>query len=289
MFLVVICLILVSQTESFLSNRYLGGNQLVHSRLRDPVTRFKLFETSTSNEESIDESKTSKKPLTKVKKTRPTISKKPSIEDLTGYKFADNDDGTKIPIIDEYMWYRIVVRKNSERKLCESINKLIQSNPKWALHFAEAVYPVDYYIRMKGKGLMYTTKPLTPGVVYLKMKMNLKLADIVTDIAGIYGFSKRNEKNAVLPVNPEDSIELDQLKSKPIPSLKPEHVKMRKEEYVSVVEGERKGRYGILMGARNGKIEVCLRSEFKDEYDYFDIDDLEYLENPPEKKWKVSV
>jgi hypothetical protein len=62
---------------------------------------------------------------------------------------------------------------------------------------------------------------------------------------------------------------------------------MKKDEYVSVVSGPKKGRYGILMGAKNGKLEVCIRSEYKDDWDTFDFDQLRYLADPPEKKWML--
>lgn len=52
---------------------------------------------------------------------------------------------------------------------------------------------------------------------------------------------------------------------------------MKKEEYVSVVSGRWEGRYGILMGAKNGKLEVCLRSEYKDDWDVFKAEELRYL------------
>ena len=35
--------------------------------------------------------------------------------------------------------------------------------------------------------------------------------------------------------------------------------------------------------------QVCLRSEYKDEWHTFEVNELRYLENPPEKKWKVNV
>jgi len=216
-------------------------------------------------------------------------NKKPTLQEKTGFVFSKHDDGTDIPIINDYMWFRIIVRKKSEKRICDSVMKLIKENTQWAKYFNEAAFPIDYYVRMKGKGLIYTTKPLTPGVVYLKMKMNKQLYDLVNGVNGVYGFLKSNNKmNVVLPVSPEDSISMDDMKNKPILELKPQHARMRKEEYVSVISGEHEGRYGIFMGTKLGKIEVCLRSEFKDDWACFDLNELEYLEHPPEKKWKVS-
>ena len=34
--------------------------------------------------------------------------------------------------------------------------------------------------------------------------------------------------------------------------------------------------------------QVCLRSEYKDDWDTFEFDQLRYLADPPEKKWMVK-
>jgi len=45
-----------------------------------------------------------------------------------------------------------------------------------------------------------------------------------------------------------------------VKALSPELLKMKKEEYVTVVSGPHKGKYGILMGAKKGRLEVRLYS-----------------------------
>lgn len=35
--------------------------------------------------------------------------------------------------------------------------------------------------------------------------------------------------------------------------------------------------------------QVCLRSDYKDDWDTFEFDQLRYLADPPEKKWMVRI
>merc|ERR1711871_1477893 len=62
---------------------------------------------------------------------------------------------------------------------------------------------------------------------------------------------------------------------------------IKKDSYVSIIGGEHEGKYGIVTGARGGKLEVCLRSEYRDDWDLFNINDLRYLHSPPEKNWQT--
>jgi hypothetical protein len=62
---------------------------------------------------------------------------------------------------------------------------------------------------------------------------------------------------------------------------------IKKNAYVSIIRGEHAGKYGIVIGAKGGKLEVCLRSEYRDDWDVFNINDIKYLHSPPEKNWQT--
>lgn len=218
----------------------------------------------------------------KTKKEKP---KKLSARERTGYKYKDEEGMYDVPIIDEPMWYRLTVRKASEKRLTEAFNELAKSE-KWGHIIEEAFYPSSSYVRFKGKVLDLGSRPMVPGLVYLKTRMSPDIADDLEQVQGIYGFSK-NQYGIVVPMTGGDAEQIENLKLRQVKALPPELLKMKKEEYVTVVEGPHKGKYGILMGAKKGRLEVCLRSDYRDEWDLFNVDELRYLAEPPEKKWKT--
>jgi transcription antitermination factor NusG len=181
------------------------------------------------------------------------------------------------------------VRKASEKKLCELFagpNSALDA--KWSKIVIDAYYPQSPYIGFKGKNIELKVKPMIPGLLYLKTKMGPDVADELEKVQGIYGLTKTSD-GIVMPLGENEASQLETMKNKERQDLTPDLKRIKKEEYVSVVSGEHTGRYGIVMGAKAGKIEVCLRSEYKDEWDVFNVFDLRYLEKPPEKKWKVCV
>jgi transcription antitermination factor NusG len=58
-------------------------------------------------------------------------------------------------------------------------------------------------------------------------------------------------------------------------------------DYVSVVGGRHRGRYGIIEGMRDGRVKLRLRSEYSDMDDDVEVGDLRYLANPPEVDHRV--
>jgi hypothetical protein len=126
---------------------------------------------------------------------------------------------------------------------------------------------------------------MIPGLVYIKTAMGPDIADDIEKLATVYGFSK-TKHGLVLPLSDEQASSLEKIASKKEKDIEDEYKLMKKDEYVSVVAGDHEGRYGILQGTKRGKLEVILRGEYKDEWDLFELDQLKYLENPPEKKWK---
>ena len=119
----------------------------------------------------------------------------------------------------------------------------------------DAYYPQVIYIKFKGKVLELASKPLIPGLLYIKTKMGPDIADEIEKVNGVYGFTKTAD-SIVLPLSESDAEQLEGMKSKAKMELTDDLKLMRKEEYVSVVEGSHSGRYGILMGAKNGRLEV---------------------------------
>lgn len=55
-----------------------------------------------------------------------------------------------------------------------------------------------------------------------------------------------------------EDIEIMKEQHKNVGKIDPELMLMKKDEYVEVIAGSSKGRYGILMGAKNGRLEVFL-------------------------------
>ena len=217
----------------------------------------------------------------KIKPTRLTPKQ------ATGLNFTDAYGEHDVPIVDTPLWYRLNVRKASEKRVCETLLAL-SDEPRWRGVITDAYYPQTSYVRFKAKALDVAAKPLVAGLVYVKTRMNPDIADDLERLQGIYGLTKT--LNAfVQPLSEEQAEQLESMKGKVGFQLSPEQAQLKKDCYVSIVRGPHKGRYGILMGAKNGRLEVCLRSEYKDDWEIFDLPDLEYLENPPEKDWKTMT
>ena len=218
----------------------------------------------------------------KVVKRKP-VSKDP--RDFSGYNFRDEDGEYDVPFVEEPMWFRLQVRKASERKFCEMIMLASQDpSSRWYGVVSNAFYAKDEYPRFKGNVLTYSVKPLIPGLVYIKTKMNYDIADDLEGMNNVYGFSK-TRSGIVLPLPPTESESLEDIAFRKEKNMEAKYQLLKKDEYVSIISGPHEGKYGILQGTKRGKLEVILRGEYKDEWDLFELKDVEYLANPPEKKW----
>ena len=151
----------------------------------------------------------------KVKK-KAVFSRNP--RDRTGFNFTDEFGEYDVPIIDVPMWFRVQVRRNSERKFTENINKLRMSSERWGNIITNAFYPTSAYVKFKGKELAFVTKPMTPGLVYLKLIMNPDVADDLETIKGVYGFVK-NSHRLVLPISEEEGRTLEAIQQREADSL----------------------------------------------------------------------
>ena len=95
----------------------------------------------------------------------------------------------------------------------------------------------------------------------------------------------KNADGVVAPLRDEEVSQLDMMRNASSLLLSADARKIKKDSYVSIIRGEHRGKYGIVTGARGGKLEVCLRSNYKDDWDVFNIDDLRHLPSTPEKNW----
>lgn len=219
----------------------------------------------------------------KKKAARREVSKDP--RDFSGYRFRDEEGQYDVPFIDEAMWFRLQVRKSSEKRFCENILELSKDqDSKWYGVVENAFYPRDEYPRFKGNQLTYSIKALIPGLVYIKTKMNYEIADDIESFNNVYGFSK-TRSGIVLPLPKNEAGSLEDIAVRSEKQMDEKYSLLKKDEYVSIVNGPHEGKYGILQGTKKGKLEVILRGDYKDEWDLFDLKEVEYLENPPEKKW----
>ena len=230
------------------------------------------------------------KPVAKKKvkpKTKKAKAKRPTAREATGLQYRDDEGTYDVPFVDEPKWYRLTVRKSSEKRLTEKFLELKESE-RWKGIIFDAFYPASSYVKFKGKAITLGLKPMVQGLVYVNTVMSPDIADDIEVMPGIYGFRKSNA-GIIVPLGENEEEQIEQMRSMQERVLSPELQKLRKEEYVSVISGTHEGRYGILMGARNGRLEVCLRSDYRDEWDLFAADELRYLAEPPEKKWKTMT
>lgn len=122
------------------------------------------FEDMNQNNEEIKIDNTKDMKMKKPKRIPTPKPVKVSKKELTGYQFKDNEGEYDVPFIDEPMWYRLSVRKNSEKKLCENMIYLRKKNPIWQDIFYDAFYPQTVYVKFKGNDLALGVKPVIPGI-----------------------------------------------------------------------------------------------------------------------------
>ncbi len=85
--------------------------------------------------------------------------------------------------------------------------------------------------------------------------MSPDIADNIESLDNVYGLIKISKK-FVVPLSEEECNGIQQLRNFSTVQLNENILKMKKDEYVTVIDGPLKGRYGILTGLKNGKLEV---------------------------------
>ena len=97
----------------------------------------------------------------------------------------------------------------------------------------------------------------------------------------------KTAEGIVVPLSDEEVSQLNVMRNISSIQMDRNDQMVKKDSYVSIIMGEHKGKYGIVTGARGGKLEVCLRSEYKDDWDVFNINEVRHLSSPPEKNWQA--
>jgi len=150
----------------------------------------------------------------KPKKSKKVPPIKLTARERTGYVYRDEEGLYDVPLINEAKWYRLSVRKASEKRLTEALNELARSG-KWAKIIEEAFYPSSSYVKFKGKNLCLDSKPMVPGLVYVKTQMSPDIADDLEQVHGIYGFSKNNF-GIVVPLGQEEAEQIEIMKRRQV-------------------------------------------------------------------------
>ena len=123
----------------------------------------------------------------------------------------------------------------------------------------DAFYPRSTALQFKGRrsgqALVPTYKALVPGMIFLKTRMDPDVADDLERVPSVRGLLK-NDDSLVVPLGMAEVEEVERWRVSDGPMLNEDVRKIRVGEYVSVVEGPYKGKYGIVEGTAHGRIEV---------------------------------
>ncbi|KAJ1425865.1 hypothetical protein B484DRAFT_480232, partial [Ochromonadaceae sp. CCMP2298] len=231
--------------------------------------------------------------LKNPKVEKPKKAEPVTVRSVTGLSFSDEDDEYDVPFVEEPRWYRLLVRKNSEATLAEKFKLSSEAGAgQWHDVLFDSFYPKSILLKFKGrkmepgKELSIVYKPMIPGLVFVKMRMDPDIADDVEGVPNVRGFLK-SPHGLVLPLSDEEALEVEKLQAKEAPALTEEMSQLRIGEYCSVVGGKHEGKYGIIEGTSKGRIMVRLRSEYKDNNDFIEVENLRYLADPPEVNYKT--
>jgi transcription antitermination factor NusG len=160
-----------------------------------------------------------------------------------------------------YYRYRVLVRKDAEDVVWKRLTTGLEQTRNNILtgKVVDAYYPKRALLKFNGKrsgpGLSVVFKPMVPGLLFVKMPMNADIADATESVDGVRGFTKDN-KGRVVPLSEAEVLQLEAMRAQQVPPLDAEAERLRIGDYVSVVGGVYEGKYGIIEGAFNGKIQV---------------------------------
>lgn len=150
------------------------------------------------------------------------------------------------------------MKKATEKSAVTQLLNLTNQDPKWEGVIEDAFHAETYFVRFKGKELQYAAKPISHGRIYVKCKMDPDIADDFEEMFGTYVFEKTDFYGVelVFPLSENEGKIIEALKAQPPEQLSPELQRLRKDEYVTIIKGTYKGKYGVLRGAKKGKLEV---------------------------------
>jgi transcription antitermination factor NusG len=160
-----------------------------------------------------------------------------------------------------YYRYRVLVRKDAEDVVWKRLTTGLEQTSDNILtgKVVDAYYPKRALLKFNGKrsgpGLSVVYKPMVPGLLFVKMPMNADIADATESVDGVRGFTK-DGKGRVTPLSEAEVLQLESMRAQQPAPLDAEAERLRIGDYVSVVGGVYEGKYGIIEGAFNGKIQV---------------------------------
>lgn len=247
----------------------------------DDANRMEAFEAAriVASANSLDD-----KRKTKIRQPKEPV-KKLTVREKTGYQYADKDGEYDVPILNSSLWFRLQAVKTKEFVVGNSVISL-GSEGRFKGRIEDVFVPIVCYPRFKGDVLVAVQKPITPGLVYVKARMDPEVADALESITFVVRLPKNQKTQLVSPLTPEQGADLERARQLMVTDLDPETQKIRKDEYVSVVSGLHLGKYGVVTGTKAGKLEVLLRGGFADEQATLEPEQVRYLADPPEKKIK---
>jgi len=137
-------------------------------RREDPKLLSKMKQMGDDSTEPKTPQEVSREKLERARKIAASTAR-----DRTGFKFRDEEGEYDVPILDQPRWFWLQTRKNSERKICETIKGIGRNKPIFAGRIISAYHPERVTIKMKGKGLGCSFKPMIPGLIYVKVKVRV--------------------------------------------------------------------------------------------------------------------
>ena len=210
-----------------------------------------------------------------------------------GYNYSDGVKKHDVPFLDEPMWFDLFVVPASTLELANYFQSLMNTS-KWNCTITDVYCPLNipYYRFGAQKKLMLLNAPLVPGFMYIKCRMNPRIADNLEDISGVIDL-RRNVYGLVLPVEPDRVERMLQLRvndSKAIAAAsqlieQPKNGRpFQRGSYIKVVApGKNCGKYGIFASTERGQLRVDMISA--DGYQTREVipslEDMEVVENIP--------
>ena len=85
------------------------------------------------------------------------------------YNYSDKDGTYDVPFIQEQRWYRLNVRKASEKKIQDYFQQqALLTDSIWRDIVIDTYYPSKSYIAFEGTDLKIKSKAMIPGLLYIK-------------------------------------------------------------------------------------------------------------------------
>eukprot|EP00981_Chlorochromonas_danica_P013795 scaffold6852_cov215-Ochromonas_danica.AAC.32 len=211
---------------------------------------------------------------TTARSPRKKKAPKPTPKELSGYIYSDEIGGYDFPFLNETKWFRLQVRKGSENALHDFFQEA-KADPSHRFHgiVSSACVPKapSYYYRplpkkrsLKKEGdddLCVRFKPAVVGCVYIQCsKMNPTIAKEIESLSTVAGFA-RNIYNFVVPLSDLEVSVLSKHFDPPKEEIDDSLRKLKRGEYVSILDHKEEGKCGRIIGIEDGQFMVSLTSD----------------------------